>query len=165
MATRRGPTSTRSGMASRRVAKIVEHLQSQGQRMTVARRAVVEALANHRGHPNVDEVYAAVEAKMPGVHLATVYRTLDTLAELGVVSHVHLGHGQPVYHLQEPGRTLEHLHAQCRICKSIIDLPSDVLAEARVRLADDQTFTLDESHIALSGLCSSCNRTGSTTDE
>jgi len=144
------------------VARVVEQLRSQGQRVTVARRAVIEALADGPGHPNVDEVYAAVEAKMPDVHLATVYRTLDTLTELGIVTHVHIGHGPSVYHLQEPGRLLGHLHAQCRLCKSIVDLPADVLAEARARLVHDQSFTLDVDHVALSGVCGDCARDAST---
>lgn len=143
------------------VGRAVEHLRSSGQRATVARRAVVEALAGH-GHPNVDAVFAAVDAKTPGVHLATVYRTLDTLVELGLVTHVHVSHGPPVYHLHEPGGALEHLHAQCRVCKDVLDVPADVLAEARSLLAHDQTFTLDANHVALSGVCGRCTSTAQT---
>lgn len=96
---------------------------------------------------------------MPGVHLATIYRTLDTLVDLGVATHVHIGHGPAVYHLTGPGNEPEHLHAQCQVCQRVIDIPVDALNPIGERLAREQAFVLDVHHVALSGTCVACSRT------
>jgi Fe2+ or Zn2+ uptake regulation protein len=81
-----------------------------------------------------------------------VYRTLDTLAELGVVEHVHLGHGPAVYHLtQDP-----HHHLICRSCGAVVEAPANLLTGVAKRVRDQYGFALDAKHFALSGRCSAC---------
>lgn len=141
-------------------ARALERLRAAGQRMTVARRAVIEALAGHDGHPDAEEICAAVEANVPGVHRATVYRTLETLTELDVVRHVHMGHGTTAYHLAAAGAGTDHLHAQCRSCGVVIDLPSGLLDAVHLEVAAGHGFTLEPRHVALSGTCAVCSTTG-----
>lgn len=137
-------------------ARAVEQLRVQGQRLTVTRRAVIEALARADGHPSAEELCAQIAPRLPGVHRATVYRTLETLADLGVVTHVHMGHGATAYHLAGHVAGQEHLHAHCRGCGRILDLPSDLLDPIRRRLAREDDFLLDPRHVALSGTCRAC---------
>jgi Fur family ferric uptake transcriptional regulator len=82
-----------------------------------------------------------------------VYRTLETLSELGVVQHVHVGHGTTTYHLAgaEP-----HLHAQCGRCGTVLDLPGRLLDDVAAQLLAEHGFALDPSHVALSGVCARC---------
>ncbi len=124
--------------------------------MTAARTSVVTALASLTGHPTVDDIAVAVAALDAGVHRATVYRTLEALCELGVVQHIHLGHGATAYHIPHPA---PHPHAQCRGCGRVIDLPPDSLAGVAATLDTGSAFRLDATHVALSGTCHACGNT------
>jgi len=129
-------------------------LRARGERMTGPRRAVLSVLAERGGHLSADALLDAVASLDPRVHRASVYRTLEALSELGVVQHVHVGHGGTAYHLvRGAGR---HLHAQCRVCGSVRDLPPDLLNEVAATLVRRHDFVLDAGHVALSGLCRGC---------
>jgi Fur family transcriptional regulator, ferric uptake regulator len=135
-----------------RLDAAVAALRDGRERVTEPRRAVLQALADLPDHPTAEQVVTAVEARSPGVHRATVYRTLDTLTALGIVTHVHVGHGGTAYHLADR----RHLHAQCRDCGAVVDVPDDVLDQVRAVLHDVAGFDLDPSHVALSGRCADC---------
>lgn len=136
------------------VERVAQQLRGRGERMTAPRRAVLTVLARDREHLSVDEIARRVATVAPGVHLASVYRTLEALAALGVVQHVHLGHGSTAYHLVDPGQ--EHAHAQCRTCGRVWDLPVDLLDSVADALRRDLSFELDPAHVALSGVCATC---------
>lgn len=139
-----------------RFRNAVASLREHGERVTEARRAVIRALAEDSDHPTAEQVVAEVVARSPGVHRATVYRTLDTLSEIGIVTHIHVGHGATSYQLTDT----VHLHAQCRVCGVVVDVPADVLDEVGTRLDAAAGFALDASHVALSGRCASCRDAG-----
>jgi Fur family ferric uptake transcriptional regulator len=139
------------------VEQAAELLRSRGDRMTGPRRAVIAALAQPRelSHLTPDQIVSAVAAAEPSVHRASVYRALEVLTSLGVVQHVHLGHGTTAYHLAAPH---EHLHAHCVRCDRVIDLPGSLLDDVARQVADQYGFVLDPSHVALSGTCEDCRR-------
>jgi Fe2+ or Zn2+ uptake regulation protein len=89
-----------------------------------------------------------------------VYRTLDALSELGVIQHLHLGHGGTAYHLADDDH--DHVHAQCRVCGSVEDLPANLLDGVAEQVALRSGFRLDPGHVALSGVCRECMRHGHT---
>ena len=97
---------------------------------------------------------AAVAGLDPSVHRASVYRALEALSQLGVVQHVHAGHGLTTYHLMPA--VGPHPHAQCRACGTVYDLPEDLLDAVAGRLARQDGFVLDTGHVALSGTCATC---------
>lgn len=132
----------------------MQMLRARGERMTGPRRAVVYALAAHPGHVLAEHVVRTVAEQDPTVHRASVYRTLEALTRLGVVQHVHVGHGGTAYHLVRPEGV--HLHASCGGCGAVLDLPADLLGPVAARLSDDHDFVLDPTHVALSGTCGPC---------
>jgi len=136
------------------VAEVAALLRSRGERMTGPRRAVLTALTVHGGHRSAEDVIETVEALDPGVHRASVYRTLEALSDLGVVQHLHVGHGGTAYHLV--GRPGPHLHTQCRVCGVVRDLPGGLLDDVAAQLARHHGFVLDAGHVALSGTCAGC---------
>ena len=134
-------------------AEVTALLHERGERMTDSRRAVLEALHGRGDHLPAEEVLTVAAERHPSVHRATVYRALELLTVLGVVQHVHLGHGATAYHLA----TQEgHLHAQCRVCGDVIDLPRSVLGDAARTIEQETGFRLDPDHTALSGTCAGC---------
>lgn len=122
--------------------------------MTRPRRVVLTALARRGGHLSAEDVVTAVAAVDGAVHRASVYRTLEALSELGVVQHLHVGHGATAYHLVTGSGP--HLHAQCRVCGGVFDLPGDLLDDVAVVLSEQHRFLLDAGHVALSGVCVGC---------
>jgi Fur family ferric uptake transcriptional regulator len=135
-----------------REAELLDGLRARGVRLTAPRRAVIAALVADEDHVTADVLAARVAAALPEVHLSTVYRTLDALEQLGVVTHVHLGHGRAVYHLTQ---SLHH-HAVCEACGVVVHLPDDVLAGVQRRLREEADFEVDPHHFALVGRCAAC---------
>lgn len=141
--------------------EILSLLRASGDRVTASRRAVVEALVAGGHHVTADEIVARVAARDeaeggdPDAHRATVYRTLDRLEELGVVSHVHLGHGPSTFHLDHVDRGRHH-HAVCSSCGEVVEVPIDALAGLAATLRSAHGFELAPQHFALSGRCASC---------
>lgn len=127
-------------------------LRARGERMTGPRRAVLIALAGNPGHHSADDVARLVAEVDDTVHRSSVYRCLEALGSLGVVQHVHVGHGTTMYHLADA----DTVHAQCRACGALVTLPATVLDAAASALRDRHGFALDATHVALSGTCAAC---------
>lgn len=132
--------------------QILSLLRARGDRITAARRAVVEALLAGDHHVTADEIVARVSSDHPEVHRATVYRTLDRLGEVGVITHVHLGHGPSTFHLNDR----PHHHAVCSTCGTVVEVPLAALDDLAARLRAEHGFELSAQHFALSGHCRSC---------
>jgi Fur family ferric uptake transcriptional regulator len=141
-------------MARARTDGLEEVLRARGLRATPQRRLVLDALGA-LGHGTPEQVSDRVQEVAPSLSLSTVYRTLELLEELGVVSHTHLGHGAPSYHLATHD---DHIHLVCRRCGAVQE--ADV-ARAR-RLAEEVSarygFVTDVAHLSLDGLCHACAR-------
>ena len=146
------PISSHEDGAARRLERVLADLRSRGGRVTTARRAVLDTLLDHREHITADELASAVQHRHPDVHLSTVYRALDAFEKLGVVTHVHLGHGRAIYHLTDE----IHHHAVCEACGAVVELPADVFDELQRRLQRDHGFRADAHHFALVGRCAAC---------
>ena len=127
-------------------------LHMKGLRLTPQRDLVLQAVRK-LDHATPEEVHQKVHASHPGINLSTVYRNLETLENVGLVQHTHLGHGSATYHASEE---LNHLHLVCESCGSIGDAPLEVAASFVQSLSDDYGFKTDVSHFAISGMCSNC---------
>lgn len=143
---------TVADVTSPTVDDILLRLRSAGGRLTEPRRAVIEALVSGGDHPTADDLAEQVAQHHPTVHKSTVYRTLDALSELGIVDHVHLGHGRAVYHLSND----TDLHLLCDQCGAVDHISAEVLATSRAAIAQATGFVLEAGHFALPGLCRNC---------
>lgn len=128
-------------------------LEESGQRFTEQRAAVYRALAATDKHPTADEVFLAVRHALPGISLATVYKSLETLVGCGLAVKLTYGDGSARY----DGRTDPHHHARCVACGKVTDiegsLPGPELDTLRER-ADG--FLVTGYRLELSGYCSTC---------
>lgn len=135
-----------------RLERILAELRKAGGRITPARRSLVAALLGSSGHVTADDLAELVQRSHPDVHQSTIYRTLDALEELGIVDHVHLGHGRAVYHLADD----PHQHLVCEACGHVIEVPDGVFAALADELQRDHAFTLRPNHFAVLGRCAGC---------
>jgi Fur family transcriptional regulator, ferric uptake regulator len=132
--------------------RILDGLRAGGGRVTAARRALVDALLEADGHVTADDLAGIVQARNPDVHRSTIYRTLDALEHLGVVDHVHLGHGRAVYHLTD----VSHQHLVCEECGAVVEVPDRLFDDLSVRLRRGYGFTIRPNHFAVLGRCRAC---------
>ena len=126
-------------------------LKAKGYRLTPQRQLVLDAVAR-LGHGTPDEICAEVQRSAPGVNLSTVYRTLELLEELALVTHAHLGHGAPTYHAAGG----DHLHLVCRDCGTVIETDVELADALVARLAEQHGFETDVAHFAIYGRCQEC---------
>jgi Fe2+ or Zn2+ uptake regulation protein len=131
---------------------IVAELRERGVRVTTVRRAVIAVLAGEHAHQNADDLAVAVQAEHPDIHRSTIYRTLDSLEKLGVVDHVHLGHGRAVYHLAAN----PHHHLVCEECGKVVHAPADLFDPLAADVLDRYGFRVRPDHFAVLGRCAEC---------
>lgn len=130
-------------------------LRERGLRLTPQRELVLQAV-RELGHATPEEVAERVRQSHPGINLSTVYRNLETLENVGLVQHAHLGHGGATYHASEE---LTHLHLVCEKCGEVGDAPIEVAAPFVQALLDDFGFHTDVTHFAIAGTCQKCAAT------
>lgn len=127
-------------------------LRARGYRLTPQRKLVLDAVRS-LGHSTPEEITAKVQAESGSVNTSTVYRSLDLLEELGLVTHTHLGHGAPTYH---PADASDHIHLVCGVCGSVESVSADVLTPLVGILQEREGFEVDVTHIAVQGRCARC---------
>lgn len=127
--------------------ELADRLRARGLRMTSQRQSVMAAVTQ-LVHATPEQIADTI----PDVDLTTVYRTLDTLEDLGLLAHTHLGHGAPSYRLASD----DHIHVVCHHCGSVVDAPSGLIEPLAERLSSERGFTVDRSHFTVFGTCALC---------
>jgi Fur family ferric uptake transcriptional regulator len=131
----------------------VAALRERGLRVSAARRLVLEALFAADGPVSAERIADGVAGRVPRSDLASVYRNLETLEELGLVRHVHLGHGPGLYALVAEA---EHGYLVCESCDAVREIASDELADVRRCIQSVFGFHARFSHFPIVGLCPEC---------
>jgi Fur family ferric uptake transcriptional regulator len=132
---------------------IVKKLSEQGYRLTPQRLMTIAAIEHSNGHISAEEIYAQVVMKYPNVNISTVYRTLELLKKLGLVTDTDFGEGRVRYHPVGKGH---HHHLVCQECGDIVDLDEAVLAPLKEDLLREYGFSADLKHLAIFGRCGKC---------
>ena len=120
--------------------------------MTAQRRAIVDEIMRTRGHITPAEVAARVQEHISGVNASTVYRTLELLEEVGVLTHAHVDRGAAYHH----AHAHDHVHLTCSKCRITRSVPIRQLDAERAAFFADTGFVPDFTHFAIWGLCENC---------
>ena len=132
---------------------VLNALRGRGHRISTARRLVVEALFAADGPVSAEQIASGFDGRLPRLDLASVYRNLETLEEVGAVRHFHVGHGPGRYVVTGAGA---HEYLACERCGAIAEARprdlDDVRDEVRKRFGYEVRF----SHYPLIGLCGEC---------
>jgi Fur family ferric uptake transcriptional regulator len=129
-------------------------LRASGYRVTPQRQLVLESVSRLE-HATPEEIYADVRLTATGVNVSTVYRTLELLEQLGLVTHTHLGHGAPRYHLAAQA---QHVHLVCRQCEQVTEVDKSAVRPLLAALEESEGFLADLGHLTIFGLCTACRR-------
>ena len=141
------------------VERIGELLRARGLRRMPSRIAVMAVLEPVDGHLSVADIHQRILEVTPAgtqpPDLATVYRTVTTLVEQGVLHALTVEGGVSTYGLAER----PHHHAVCTSCGTIIEVPAKRLSTALEHAIEGSSFTLSEqAGLTLHGLCPDCQR-------
>jgi len=134
---------------------MTDELSHQGYRMTPQRLMIVSAIENSENHISAEDIYSQVVAKYPNVNVSTVYRTLELLEQLGLVTKTEMGVGRIMYHPLDKGH---HHHLVCRECGNVIDLDESALTPLKESLLHDYQFSAELRHLGILGLCANCKQ-------
>ncbi len=139
----------------KQTVKIIDKLSERGYRLTPQRMLVLAAIENSDDHISAEEIYAEVVKKYPHVNISTVYRTLELLNRLDLVTETDLGGGRVRYHPADKGH---HHHLVCQECGRIIDLDESILVSLKDVLLGEYGFSADLRHLAIFGRCADCRQ-------
>ena len=137
----------------KRLREASEALRELGYRLTPQRQLILASLQDSDNHISAEEIYAQVRAKYPRVNISTVYRTLELLKSLGLVTETDLGGGRFRYHYADKGH---HHHLICARCGAIIEVDESLLLPLKRTLLKEYGFWANISHLAIFGRCTEC---------
>jgi Fe2+ or Zn2+ uptake regulation protein len=135
------------------MAPLAELLRARGMRVTSQRVVIHDALVSAGRHLTAEQVREAVEDRLPGISLPTVYATLELLEELELVRTIHT----PTALLFDP-RPDQHAHALCRGCGKVVDLDAHARARSALRAAGEAGWTQAAPETLVVGFCPDCSR-------
>ncbi|MEZ4437759.1 MAG: Fur family transcriptional regulator [Polyangiaceae bacterium] len=129
-------------------------LREAGLKVTAQRAALVQALAGDPSHPTAQELYERLQTTMPGMSFATVYNTLASLADAGLVTPRALTQGAARF---DPN-TEPHDHAVCDRCGAVLDVPLSTTAFGpEPEPASPAGFSVRAVERVYRGLCARCH--------
>lgn len=135
------------------LAEAIDVVRASGLRLTSARRLVLEALLAARAPISAEEIADGLGGRMTRSDIASVYRNLETLGELGLVRHFHAGHGPGRYVLAGFG---DREYLACESCGKLESVEPAALDGVRDAVRDLSGFEARFSHFPIVGLCARC---------
>ncbi len=136
-------------------ANLLNELKGHGIRVTPQRAIILDVIGALTGHFTADDVFNAVQKVNNYINIATVYRTLELLTELDMVTESNMGAGATHYALHSHG---PHHHAICRTCGRSLEFPHELLLSTFHRLQEQFGFVADAHHVVIFGWCTSCQQ-------
>jgi Fur family ferric uptake transcriptional regulator len=134
--------------------KIESALRQRGYKITSQRRSIISVIIGAREHLTPAAIHEKVIREYPSVGLVTIYRTLEMLAELGLICEMHAGGSCRSYLMRRP--TGHHHHLICSDCGKVIDFTDCDLGDLESRLAAETKFKINGHLLEFLGQCREC---------
>lgn len=139
-------------MHTRKIDKFIQQCRERGLNVTSPRLLIYRRLLENPGHPSAEEIYRAVQRDHPNISMATVYKTLEMLAEHNLISKVTHLHDLARYDCNNDF----HHHFVCIKCKKIVDIVSDDLNNLPVPDQLKENYHILNYRVQFDGLCANC---------
>ncbi|HHY34822.1 MAG TPA: transcriptional repressor [Firmicutes bacterium] len=140
---------------------IVKKLRDAGLKVTPQRLAIYKMLLSTKGHPTADEICRTVKESIPGLSFNTVYKTLLSLEEKGLVQRLDVGQDCDRF----DANTRSHVHLVCLNCGKVSDFGDDTpacVADLTGRIKRESDWDIRTASFAAYGYCPECRGTGGT---
>ena len=134
--------------------KITELLRSNKFKVTPQRLAVYDVLANTKDHPNADMIFNSLQATYPTMSLATVYKTIDILKEIGLVQILNAGEDSFRYDAD----TSKHAHIRCQECGRVDDVFDLDTEKFSGTIEKSTRYKLVGEQFYFYGICPACQK-------
>lgn len=122
-------------------------------KVTPQRLAIFKMLTQNKIHPSAETIYNSLREEHPTMSLATVYKTLDSFVQHGLVKQLNLGEDSYRYDYN----TTNHIHIQCTSCKEIMDMPYvEHVTSLRDAVTAHSGFMLSSEQLFFYGKCPKC---------
>lgn len=141
-----------------RITQLIERLKLSGHRITPQRVAVIKAICVDDGHPSVDAIYHMVRAEFPMTSLATVYKTIGIMKEMGEVLELEFSREANRYDGRRP---FPHPHVICTDCGRIMDPDVDGIERVTRQIMEATGFDIDTHRLDFYGRCPRCRQRSS----
>ncbi len=138
----------------RRMERFVQTCRDQGLKVTHQRMEVFRELAGAEDHPDAEAIYQSVRQRVPAISRDTVYRTLASLEEQGIVRKAEILFNKARY----DANTDRHHHFVCTECGQVRDFYSEALNELPIPKAVTSLGRVESAHVQLRGICAACAR-------
>jgi Fur family peroxide stress response transcriptional regulator len=139
-------------MKLHRAEKYYGVLKDNGYRITKQRRAIVEYLACRTDHPSAQQIYRDLQPDYSFISLATVYNTVNTLVNLGLIKELDFEHSENRYDTN----LNPHINLVCTSCGTITDYLLDLPVSYKT-IQSKHGFTIEDYRMEYRGICRSCN--------
>ena len=145
-------------MAVAPVEKFQEFLATKGKRLTHERAVIVEEVFSSHQHFDADELASRLSGRRDGKNVSrpTIYRTLNTLVEAGMLRRVARPNGREVY--EHDYGYPQHDHFICRECGTLIEFHNEAISKVLEEVAAEHGFRMNEHRLEAYGLCGDCSR-------
>jgi len=128
---------------------LTNELKIKNIRLSHQRLKVLEYLTSHKTHPTADQIYTGLQEEIPSLSKTTVYSTLNTLADAGMIRLVNIEDNEIRYDI-----TVEdHGHFKCESCGTIYDFNADMTS---LQTGDLNNFSIRDKNIYFKGTCPMC---------
>ncbi len=138
------------------VEALLERMKAKGVRLTGQRRLLAELLARSHTHLHAETVFHLARKRDPGIHRATVYRTLKTLKRLGLVDELDLMHVTGEAHFYEVRPTTLHIHLVCTSCGGVEEPGGSFWEDLKRKVEKETGFKPAVVRLEMGGLCAKC---------
>ena len=146
-----------SKLSQAEIERLKNNLKEKGYKLTPQRRAIVDIIIKMEGkHLTAEELYDLVKIECPEIGLATVYRTVQLLEELGVVSRLDLNDGCNRYELVHEDENHQHHHLICTNCGKVIEVEEDLLEGLEEDIESKYKFLIKNHSLKFYGICDDC---------
>ena len=137
--------------------RICNQLRNHSYKITPQRQTILHMFVEHADrHLSADDVYTLVQDQNPEIGLATVYRTLDMLEEIGVLSKNDFGDGRTRYEFSRKNEHHHHHHLICLKCGYVSEFDDDLLESLEAVITDRNHFRVVDHDLKFYGYCSQC---------
>ncbi|PNU19259.1 transcriptional repressor [Geothermobacter hydrogeniphilus] len=138
-----------------RLDDIIAKLRLRECRITPQRIAILKTFLHSEEHPSIEQVHEQVKVHFPTTSLATVYKTVTLLKEIGEILEIGFADGRNRY---DGNRPHPHPHLICTRCKAIVDSDPSLLGEMAAEVERVSGYRIESHQLQFFGVCPACQR-------
>jgi Fur family ferric uptake transcriptional regulator len=136
--------------------KLQQALGKRRIRLTRQRRVILQVMDDAEQHLDVDQILERAQKIDSGVHLVTVYRTIDLLKKHGLIDELDLLHLRGDRHYYETHGPRDHIHVACLRCGKVREFESGLYEQLKQQIARDFNMKVTVSRTEVGGYCAEC---------